>query len=776
MHPKKKKLHLAIKMALCVPGVTILFSPIESHALAYQWRNASVGTAWQGEARWNSNNDATGAGGIPGSNNFPGGLSNVDTVTINRSSPVSVGFSALTGTRTIADLTLGPNASNSLNISGGSLTVTGTTTVSSGSSINNSGGIFNAGSLVNNGVVTINSGAVSFSASNITQQAGGLNFGKTGGANYALSTFSHGGGAVTLGANNNLVISSDYTNNSFGVGNAFNARAGISGAGLVNSSNPAAQSLSGDVSGGTTATPTMTFENVHVGVASDLNYQINNAAGGPTLRGAIQVTGLDSRLSGTGVTPDNWAQAAGTGTGNNTVSLTVNTAGVYAPVNQNVTLRNNFDNVVDQTLNINSSGGAAAYNLAAPNTLSDVVLPNQRVNQGLTQGLSITNTAPAGPFSEALNAGVSSTPNATASGAISQLPANSTDNSSLQVGVDSSSAGPKTGTVTVNYASDGAGTSELGVTNLTGQTFNVSGDVYRLATGGATPAPINVSSLQLHVGDTAQAPLTITNTAANDGFSEGLRASFGATSGAATNNGGVTGLIAAGGNDNSSLLVGVNTGSAGNKVGSVTVNYESDGDGTSGFSAIANGSQTVSVSGDVYNYADADFLQSGGAGTLTGGSLVYNLNFGSPGDDTGVYTALLEILNNAPVSSFTDLLDGTFDLSNAGPFGLLGFSPILGLNGGSSVTGLQVSFNTNSLAPGTYTGYYIELTPGGSNASGFDGRTADGAGAVIRLNLSGIVQADTPPPGPGLPEPATLWLLGSAGLGWMGTRRRNHRR
>ena len=65
------------------------------------------------------------------------------------------------------------------------------------------------------------------------------------------------------------------------------------------------------------------------------------------------------------------------------------------------------------------------------------------------------------------------------------------------------------------------------------------------------------------------------------------------------------------------MSVGVNTTSAGAKTGTVTLAYQTDGtgNGNSGLAAIAAGSQTVNVSGNVYRLATAnDDADAGGVG------------------------------------------------------------------------------------------------------------------------------------------------------------------
>jgi len=89
------------------------------------------------------------------------------------------------------------------------------------------------------------------------------------------------------------------------------------------------------------------------------------------------------------------------------------------------------------------------------------------------------------------------------------------------VGLDNTAAGHKSGTVELDFQSDG--TQSGAVTGLPSVTLSLSGNVYRLAADTIT-APTNV---YVHVGDgggTGSEFLTVANTDLADGFSESLKA------------------------------------------------------------------------------------------------------------------------------------------------------------------------------------------------------------------------------------------------------------
>ena len=126
---------------------------------------------------------------------------------------------------------------------------------------------------------------------------------------------------------------------------------------------------------------------------------------------------------------------------------------------------------------------------------------------------------------------------------------------------------------------------------------SLSGNVFRRADASVT-APAGFGNVR--VGDVAQQDLTIENAATADGFSESLNATFGGTTGSATASGSIA-QLGADSNDSSSLTIGINTGTAGTISGTATLNFQTDGtDGSSGLAAIANGSETVNVSGTAF--------------------------------------------------------------------------------------------------------------------------------------------------------------------------------
>ena len=498
--------------------------------------------------------------------------------------------------------------------------------------------------------------------------------------------------ALTIGTNN-VTVSADYTNASFGTGNAFNKRANVTGTGQILASGNVAQAITGaNVTNGTTGTPTLTIGNVRVG-GTTYNYQVaNSGTTGPAIRGALQtnVNGgniTDSRLSGSGVTASNYGPvAAGANSGNLGVTFTVASAGALAPLaGQSVHVANNFDNLSEQTLNIVLGSGAAAFNAAVGSTTpSPVTVANQRVGGTNSSALTVANTAAAGNFSEALNASFGATSGAATSngGSFTNLAAGSSNNGALAVGVNTTTAGAKTGSVTIAYQTDGTGSnghSGLSAISAGSQSVAVSGNVYQTAAGNIVTAPFNFGTVQ--VGQVVSQNVTVQNTATGaSGFVEDLNASFGAASGTGANRltgtGSVNGLVA--GSSSNALAVGVNTSSAGTVNASIAVNYFSAG--------------TV---GGVSN----------GLGTLAVGSQGYGVT-GTINSTANVVDQANPQINNAPIAL------GNVRIGSTSPTGTVSVTNVAS---GNQQAALNASISGN--APVTASGSFNLLNPGATNNS-----------------------------------------------------------
>ncbi|HRF06552.1 choice-of-anchor D domain-containing protein [Accumulibacter sp.] len=486
-------------------------------------------------------------------------------------------------------------------------------------------GLINDGTLrAQNGTLTIND-ALGGSGSLQVDPASVMNLANVANTQGRL-LMGAAGSMLNIGTQN-LTINADYTNTAAGAGNAFDRRAGVSGAGLILAGGDVAQVITGTtVTNGDTANATLTIGNVRVG-ANDVAYQIaNTGSTGPALRGAVQtsVNGAnlsDARLTGAGVSAGNYNTGGpGSNTGDQVVTFTAAAAGALAPLTgQVLNLRSNFENIPDQKLNIVLGSGAAAYNAAAGNaTPSPIQIANQRVGgTPVTQLFTVSNNAAAGAFSEDLNASFagSSGDAAISGGNILGLIAGGSNATAMGAQVDNSTAGAKTGTVTLNYQTAGTvnGVSNgLGTASAGSQVLTVNGNVYQVAAGAVQTAALNFGTIQ--VGQSVSQNLVIRNTASGAaGFVEDLNADFGATSGTGasriTGTGSLNGILA-GTNSNAGngvMTVSVNTLSAGVVAGDIAVNYTSAGavGGVSnGLGTTPAGSEAYGVSGTIQTVAN----------------------------------------------------------------------------------------------------------------------------------------------------------------------------
>jgi autotransporter-associated beta strand protein len=209
-------------------------------------------------------------------------------------------------------------------------------------------------------------------------------------------------------------------------------------------------------------------------------------------------------------------------------------------------------------------------------------------------------------------------------------------------------------------------------------------NLYRLATANTITTPVNLGNVR--VGGSLSQTVTVTNTAANDTFSEGLDATTGTLTGSATASGSVTNLPA--GTSSTSITVGVSTGTAGAKTGTVPINLASNGLTTSLYGTTALTGQTVTVSGAVYNPATAATSQ-----TVT----LPNTRVGAAA------SASVTLTNTAPVNAtYTETLGTTGFTGTTSGYTATGSAT--GIVGGASGSGtLSVGVSSPGSA-GTFSG------------------------------------------------------------------------
>ncbi|MGS4946643.1 choice-of-anchor D domain-containing protein [Meridianimarinicoccus sp. RP-17] len=548
------------------------------------------------------------------------------------------------------------------------------------------GQIFGFGSIVpnvgNSGVVRATGGTLSADAG-ITAASGTVI--SEAGATMAIGADSSAefldlrGGALALGPHD-FTVSGDYTNDAFGTGNGFDARANVTGSGEIIGAD-ADMGTGGDVVAGV-----LDLGNVRGGTTATRSFTVDNTGTGADIRGAVQTaagTGniTDARLSGSGVTAQNFGPvAAGGSTASFDVTFEATAGGSLA--GQTIGIASNFDNVAGQTISLLGFATARAEGAADP--AGPVDLGAFRVGtDGPAQDIAVTNLT-AGLAAERLGIGAATTSgNFTATNALgAELVAGGvTVSDAVNVAVAGGVAGVNAGALTLDFTTDGTVIDPTFTAEAANsQVIDVSATGYNVAEAGVTPDPVVIANQR--VGGTGSAALDITNIAPDDGFSEALSGGIASVAGDATATGGPVSMLAAGDTD-SGIAVGVDTSAAGARSGSVTLGFESDGAGTSGLGTLALADQTVAVSGNVYQVAEGRLDTA-------------PLNFGTV--QVGqVVNRTLSITNAAtgPLGFVEDLNASFGAVSGTGAGRIIGAGSINGLTAGSTdAAAMTVSVNT----------------------------------------------------------------------------------
>ncbi|MBK7424765.1 MAG: S-layer family protein [Propionivibrio sp.] len=629
------------------------------------------------------------------------------------------------------------------------------------------GGSYAGPSLANSGVVSgfgavapvlSNSGTVRASGGTLELTGGVL--GATGtvlvdtGATLSLGAAStarnltHEGTLLALGTNN-ITVFNDYNNANFGVGNSFDRRAGVSGTGQILASGTTQQTLTGAlITGGDTGSVVMTLPNIRVGLGGiSSTFTINNVGlGGPSLRGALVTTGINNTgLSGSGVTAQNWGAISQFGPGQ-TFTVTFDPNFGQALSGQVLQVVNNFDNVAGQTLTITGQAFNLAQGAASPTPIDlgnfRVGLPGGAAPQN--QNVAVANTV-AGPFTESLGIGAASVNNTaftlTNNLGTGLIAAGGSNAAALNVARNGGGAGLNTGTLSILYTSDGAGTSGLAAINANSENLSVNATGFNLAQGAASPAAINLGNFRVGVAGGA-APqnqnVAVANTVAGP-FTESLGIGSASVSNAAftlTNNLG-SALILAGGSNASALNVARNSGIAGLNSGTLAIQYTSDGAGTSGLMAINANSQNITVNATGFNAAAGSATPT----PINLGNFRVGLAGGATPQSQNVAVA------NIVAGTFTESLGiGSASVSNAAFTLTNNLGSALILAGGSNASALNVARNSGGagLNSGTLA---IQYTSDGTGTSGLAAINANSQNITVNATgYNAAVGSTTPSP------------------------------
>jgi len=569
----------------------------------------------------------------------------------------------------------------------------------------------------NTGALTLTGGVNMGTGSSMTSNAGAAIDLHNASAASNIGTLNNNG-SLNIGSQN-INVYADYTNANFGVGNSFNNHANVTGTGLILATGNVGISVSGaGVTNGASASPTLALGNVHVGAANSGSFNINNTGtNGPVIRGAIQNTG-------TGIVAQNFGPISPSGSTTVSYDYTSNTSGLLDPSFNIVT---NFDNVAGKTVNVTGAAYDYANPLISPNP---VIFGNVHVGTSTAQALSIANTTITNPlFQEGLNASVSDTTGGvTFNGAtITNLAAGAAASTAITVGINTGTAGDKSGIATIGLESNGS-IDGLSNTALTSKEVTVTGAAYDYANASVTSTPITFGNV--HVNDmVAQKAVTIANsTISNADYQEGLDASFGSIeSGIITNGGSITDLTA-GGSNNAALQVGINTATAGAINSTAEIKLASNGT-ISSLADTALSSKSVTVTGGVYNLAKSNTIAplnivahvGDGGGSISQALKITNVSLGNNAYQEGL---------NSSFGSYTagsgDTLTPTFSGS------------IINLAAGfTDQTGMTATINTS--AAGLFGGSVVVNQASNGTISGLN----DTALASQNVGIAGSVTGGT---------------------------------
>ena len=596
----------------------------------------------------------------------------------------------------------------SLNLNGGTLTKPNGSIVINGGSIGGAGtinGNINATGLVRatGGLLLLN-GEI-FGQADVEIQPGASLI--ISGPEAYVGTLTHGGASLQMSGG--ILVHEDFVNANAGIGNAFDPRANMSSQielEVVAAGNSSQAVAGTHVTGGGTTTPVLNLGTLRHGQSLSRSFTLNNpGTSGPVVRGALQtaVGGAnitDARLSGSGVTPGNFALPAGASTAAFTVDFQATSGGPLT--GQKIRLANNFDNVPDQIITLSGAAwGAAVSQVTSSNPIA---FGNVRIGKVLTHvPIAIQNNAPADGWHEGLTVTPAFTNvQATGPGTITALAPQATDSSSIAVRIDTAVAGPVNGSVGLAFESDGTGTSGLTPNvPLPGQTLDVTGTVYALADPAVATDGVKFGAVR--VGDAVPTfELEVSNAAGP--YREGLNVSFDALT--VPSGYQVAGSVSslAPGASSTALQITMDTTTSGSRSSdALRVNLASDGVAT-GENPLAFNQAKMSLDGSVWQPAIP---------VIPGAPNVHlgNVRIGTTGE------LFVPVRNDAPDDGFSEELMGGFLTAADGDFSFSESFKSLPPQQQLDSSGLKVSFDTATVGPrsGQAT---IQFHSNGENTSG----------------------------------------------------------
>jgi hypothetical protein len=584
-----------------------------------------------------------------------------------------------------------------------------------------------------------------------------------------LAGSSSGGGAITVGVDTTTAgarsgsLRLDYQ--------TAGAVAGVSnGLGLASAGSQSV-AVTGNVyqpAAGALQTPALNFGTLQVGQSVNQPLVVRNVALGPAgfvedLQASFGTSG-NSQITGSG-TLHGIEAGSNSNAGNGSLVVTVLGA-TPGSLNSSITVNYASAGTVRGVSNglgvlpVGSESFGVSGSIEAIGTVINQASPHlgsPAVDLGAvrvgavapTAFVSLSNLSTAAPQA-ALNASlVSGGAPITAGGSISLLEPGQTNNTHLQVGLSTATAGNYTGanagSAILNLVSDASnvgGCDPNCALTLPSQTVTVSGKVYTTAQGQVVTPSVDFGIVR--VGDTVSARhITVRNDAAVTALNDTLRSSVTGLSGPLVGGTPVANIVA---QDNGQLAVMLDTHNAGVFSQSATVGFASHNADMA--DAAAGPDTSVAVTAQVNNLANADFDLLTGLGLLSdlgAGTFVLDLGRVALGQ-SGHWQ--LQIDNE--VSGPADLLRGEFDLIGADDFAFAGWDPLAGLAAGQAQDGLSLDFSASRLGSFEDT---VAFRGFSFNASDPDGLSLD-----RRLIVRATVFDPDAGGGP-VPEPATLALL-----------------
>ncbi len=328
-----------------------------------------------------------------------------------------------------------------------------------------------------------------------------------------------------------------------------------------------------------------------------------------------------------------------------------------------------------QAITVLAKGFALAEGTVLP--AGGMVAPAVHVGDIVGVSFDLANVGPAtGGFTESLDASLTAVVGGL-TGGVTGLAQGAAALGAITGQFDTSTAGVKTLSAVVDFRSNGAGLNSLGVTDIADGAVSASTTVWNYAEGEASATSLSLAARR--VGDAAaSAVFGVSNVAPAGAFTEGLdyTASGPASPVSATGATGATNLAAG---TTGLVTVSLDTATSGSFGSTITLDYVSNGT-NSGLANTDLGSDTVAVSGNVYQAAQAQALD----GTVVDFGVVR----------VGDAATLVRSLANAATGALVDALVGSLSGPSA-PFTADDGDLDIGVEGNGGRTDLLFALDTN---------------------------------------------------------------------------------